>query len=896
MNCNDYSKLMTDLLAGEISGKDKAVIDSHLASCESCRKEFEELKTVWTLTESALKEDFFDDSLKPDQYQKIFNSVKPEILPVPSKKSTPIKFMWLEIAASITVCVILAALLLPSLSLSRVNARQFSKSNQMHQEKLGTVTGNWHPIVTPKDVFIPQEDKLAEDKSEVNKNRMSAKEISEGEIARGGELLQKGQSQKSDRLEERAAGKDAKDSETNAPSVVMFPTYGLESGMAGAIAPVSTATEEKQEAADKSLEADYRYSDNLMVAVAPAASPAPAITAAPAEAAKPEPPLTPIFARKSLKDEDLKRDETSDDYKKPAESKVAVSTAATPRDSGKQLAYDRVDSLKESNEGLKSKAVIGKEEVRGISLTYKIYSLNLKLWDLTDEKTAREFLKRKGANFADSAEISINRDSNTITITTTKENLEKADELFSELRRSEDSLKEMKDGIPFLPTKQKPFSTFSIDVDTASYTMARKLLRNGQKPDSFSVRPEEFINYFDYHYRSPSNSTFAVYLESAPSAFRPENYTLRVGVKARELGPDGSRPSVFTIVIDASGSMARENRMDLVKKTLPLLFDQMKPDDKVAVFVCTHRVVNIVDYLPVKEKKTIIKLVEGIMPAGVADIENGLVTAYDSASRHYVSGAYNRVILLTDGISNIGTHSAEAILAKVSFARNMGITNTVIALGGDGDDKFLETVANKGDGNYVYIENEEGARELFVNEFAGRFREIARDVKIQVEFNPMIVSQYRQVGYQNRQLSKADFRNDKVDAGEVGAGQSVTALYEMKLNKAFPSKSSDTAIDNPINYSICIVRLRYRRADNMDMEEKEFPLAFHELKFNSDKASCGFRLAAAVAEFAEFLRYPDVPGIANPENIMKQIQGVIGEDYRNDGKVSELYSLVKNVK
>ncbi|MFA6568716.1 MAG: von Willebrand factor type A domain-containing protein, partial [Victivallales bacterium] len=444
--------------------------------------------------------------------------------------------------------------------------------------------------------------------------------------------------------------------------------------------------------------------------------------------------------------------------------------------------------------------------------------------------------------------------------------------------------------------KQKPYSTFSIDVDTASYTMARKLLRNGQKPESFSVRPEEFINYFDYHYRSPSNSTFAVYLESAPSVFRPENYTLRVGVKARELGPDGSRPSVFTILIDASGSMARENRLDLVKKTLPLLFDPMRPDDKVAVFTCTHRAINIVDYLPVKEKRTIIKLVEGIMPAGVADIENGLVTAYDSALRHYVSGAYNRVILVTDGISNIGTHSAEAILAKVSSARNTGITNTVIALGGDGDDKFLETIANKGDGNYVYMENEESARELFVNEFTGRFREIARDVKIQVEFNPVVVSQYRQVGYQNRQLSKADFRNDKVDAGEVGAGQSVTALYEMKLNKAFPSRNDDASIDNPINYSICIVRLRYRRADNMDVEEKEFPLAYHELKFNFDKASCGFRLAASVAEFAEFLRYPDVPGIANPENIMRQVQGVIGEDYRNDGKVAELYSLIKNVK
>jgi Ca-activated chloride channel family protein len=902
MNCENISIMMTDLLAGEISEKDKAVLDSHLAACESCKQEFEELKAVWALTENALKSDFFDDSLKPENYKNILSQKSSTDIPVCDSSSPkrakptsrPIKFMWLEIAASIIVCVILATVLLPSLSLPRVKERQFTKINEMKTEKPGAVSGNLHPINTPQDVFIPQEEKL----------------------------------------KERATGKDSryKDSDEDSMAETSKVKYsnvitveGQAQGLRGAVGGPSPAVakEKKNEShiiaeskweykpADKTLADDYKYTEVAAAAktaappvpmsnpgsfaAAPAATP-PMPATAPAKAAKPEtsPALMPIFARKSVKDEAAKQDTSSMDNIKSAPPPVSAIVSGSS-EAKEQLANDRTDSRKMAETGKKSKVAIGMEEEK-VTLPSKNYSLNLKLWDLTDEKTAREFLKRKGANFADSAEISIVKDSNTITVRGTKENLEIADELFSELRKAEDSLKEMKGGIPFIPTKQKPFSTFSIDVDTAAYTMARKLLRNGQKPESFSVRPEEFINYFDYHYRSPSNSTFSVYLESAPSGFRPENYTLRVGVKARELGPDGSRPSVFTIVIDASGSMARENRMELVKKTLPLLFDQMRPDDKVAVFSCTQQTINIVNYLPVKEKKTISKLLDGIMPAGVADIENGLVTAYDSALKHYVSGAYNRVILLTDGISNIGTHSAEAILAKVSSARNMGITNTVIALGGDGDDKFLETIANKGDGNYVYIENEEGARQLFVNEFAGRFREIARDVKIQVEFNPMIVSQYRQVGYQNRQLSKADFRDDKVDAGEVGAGQSVTALYEMKLNKSFPSKNGDTAIDNPINYSLCIVRLRYRRADNMDIEEKEFPLAYHELKFNFDKASCGFRLAASVAEFAEFLRYPDVPGIANPENIMKQIQGVIGEDYRNDGKVSELYSLMRNVK
>ncbi|MFA6290782.1 MAG: von Willebrand factor type A domain-containing protein [Victivallales bacterium] len=936
MNCNDYSILITDLLAGEISEKDKAVLDSHLAACESCKKEFEELKTVWALTENALKEDFFDDSLKPDQYQKIFNSVKPDIQPAPSKKSTPIKFMWLEIAATIAIIAFLAGLLLPALSPAGDKARRLdaginlkqtglalkmssddvlkdqaiserqAKTN-LHSEKPAAVPGNWHPIDTPADVFIPKEEKLAEDESAPGRSRAAARG-GKSETSLGVEL-QKERRKETETLGDRTAGKDAsysdRDSASKADSgkIAEKPKSAFEGNLSanghafGYAVPVPSPSSAgvKNKIADKSLSDDYKFAEALPAAKPAAppmtASPVPAITTAPRRAL--ESNLAPA-AKSAWTEESAKLESTKSDFRRKADPS-ATEPVAGPAESKQVLAYDRIDSLKTANEETDRKKEIRKDG-KEIPLTGKNYTLNLKLWDLTDEKTAREFLKRKGANFADSADISINKDSNTIRITTTKENLEKADELFSELRKAEDSLKEMKNGIPFIPTKQKPFSTFSIDVDTASYTMARKLLRNGQKPESFSVRPEEFINYFDYHYRSPANSTFAVYLESAPSVFRPEDYTLRVGVKARELGPDGSRPSVFTILIDASGSMARESRMDLVKKSLPLLLDQMKPDDKVAVIACTHRAINIVNYLPVREKRTIIKLIEGIMPAGVADIENGLVTAYDSALKNYVSGAYNRVILLTDGISNIGTHSAEKILAKVSSARNMGITNTVIALGGDGDDKFLEKIANKGDGNYVYIENEEGARELFVNEFAGRFREIARDVKIQVEFNPMIVSQYRQIGYQNRQLSKADFRNDKVDAGEVGAGQSVTALYEMKLNKAFPPKSDDAAIDNPINYSICIVRLRYRRADNMDIEEKEFPLAYHELKFNFGKASSAFRLAASVAEFAEFLRFPDVPGIANPENIMKQVQGVIGEDYRNDGKVSELYALLRNVK
>ncbi len=446
------------------------------------------------------------------------------------------------------------------------------------------------------------------------------------------------------------------------------------------------------------------------------------------------------------------------------------------------------------------------------------------------------------------------------------------------------------DGLPFLVTSVKPFSTFSIDVDTASYTRCLKAAKAGRRPTSGDVRPEEFINYFDYHYREPRDgSMFSVTLDAVPNPFRPENTELRIGVQGKRLGADLKHSSMFTILIDSSGSMANENRLSLVKASIPLMLEKMRPTDHVSILECGSTTRVLASRLPVAAKGKIIAAVNRIQPKGITDLETGIVTAYKIAEGSYMAGAFNRVVVFTDGVSNISTASAEEVLSEVDGARKKGITNTIISVGGDGDDVFLEKLADKGDGNYVFIENGNDAVELFDKQFAARFREIARDVKIQVEFNPAYVAYYRQIGYKNRQLSKADFRNDTVDAGEVGSGQSVTALYEMKLQRG-PIIMARNIYPPP---PIATVRVRYKRADTLEVEEFAYPLTPGMLKTRAEDAPENMKLACAAAEFAESLEYPDVPRIANPAKILEFVRPLLSGTYARDAKVRELAEFIK---
>lgn len=526
-------------------------------------------------------------------------------------------------------------------------------------------------------------------------------------------------------------------------------------------------------------------------------------------------------------------------------------------------------------------------------LITKTLTANLKLWDMKTAKGVSDFLQKHKINTAGG---SFEIDGNSVKFKLPKAEMDKVEKLFYQLNETEEKMNSIENGLPFLRTRQKPFSTFSIDVDTASYTRVAKEIRQGKRPSSDAVRPEEFINYFDYHYRSPTAGIFGVNLEAAPSKFRPLNTLFRIGIQGKRLGVEENRPSAFTLLIDTSGSMANKNRLELVKEAIPMLLAQMRDKDRISIIVCGSGTKEVTNFVSPKYKDYILNQVNLIKPMGVTDLEKGIIYAYKSAARHYVAGGYNRVMIFTDGISNVSKASAEQILAQIEKARQKGITNTVISVGGDGDDALLEGIADKGDGSYVFLENSESARELFEEQFSARFREIARDVKIQVEFNPKWVSEYRQVGYKNRQLAKSDFRNDSVDAGEVGAGQSVTALYELKVARVMPMERNSAIILPPPDMTIATVRIRYKRADNMAVEEYAYPMTMQDIMPNYAGTSPSFQLASTVAEFAEHLKYPDTQGIANYNTIQKALRPLLSTTYKNDKKVRELSELIRLAK
>ncbi|MDD5698318.1 MAG: von Willebrand factor type A domain-containing protein [Victivallaceae bacterium] len=442
-------------------------------------------------------------------------------------------------------------------------------------------------------------------------------------------------------------------------------------------------------------------------------------------------------------------------------------------------------------------------------------------------------------------------------------------------------------GLNFVSCPAQPLSTFSIDTDNASYIQARQSIRRGNRPEPLKIRPEEFINYFNYHYRPPANAVFAVYPEAAPAPFRPQNILFRIGIQGKRLGPNAGRRAHYTLLLDTSGSMAVKDRMELARKILMNLFKKLNSSDRIALLLCGDRTVPVFSLRPLTpdNRKRLLNLAAQTTPHGTAAFADGIIAAYAYADNHYLPNGSNRVIIISDGIFELDDAGRRNIAARLEAARKRGISNLVIGLGGDGDDKLLEKVAALGDGSYVFIDTEREADELFANEFEARFREIARDVKIQLEFNSAAVAFYRQIGYQNRQLRTADFRNDKVDAGEVGSGQAVTALYELKLKDGVPKHTV-----------VATIRIRYKKAEDMSVEEKVFYLSAGEIKAKFDAADPAFRLAALVAEFAEALRYPEASGIASPRGIADKLRALWLSDYRRDNQVTELLTLIRRIK
>ena len=347
---------------------------------------------------------------------------------------------------------------------------------------------------------------------------------------------------------------------------------------------------------------------------------------------------------------------------------------------------------------------------------------------------------------------------------------------------------------PFIDTEDDTFSTFGMDVDTASYTVMRRYLRDGHLPPSEAVRVEEFVNAFDYNYTPPSDEAFAIHLEGAPSKFGEGKrlQLLRIGIQGRVIPDTDRKDAILTFVVDVSGSMDRENRLGLVKRALTLLLEQLRPSDKVGIVVYGSNARVVLPHTGIANREHILTSIRALVPEGATNAEAGLRMGYKLALQNSKPDCINRVILCSDGVANVGQTGSDAILKEIRTYVKEGVTLTTVGFGmGNYNDVLMEQLANKGNGNYTYVDTLDEARRVFVEDLTSTLQVIAKDAKIQVEFNPETVSRFRLLGYENRRLAHEDFRNDTVDAGEVGAGHSVTALYEIKLHEDADRQTRD---------------------------------------------------------------------------------------------------------
>ena len=393
------------------------------------------------------------------------------------------------------------------------------------------------------------------------------------------------------------------------------------------------------------------------------------------------------------------------------------------------------------------------------------------------------------------------------------------------------------------------FSTFSIDVDTASYSISRRKLNEGWMPNTASVRVEEFVNALDYDYDAPRAGTnggapFAVHMEAAPSPFQQNHHILRVGVQGAEIDQSERAPMHLTFLVDTSGSMNSPDKLGLAKTALHKLVDNLGPEDTVALATYAGSSTVVLEPTSSSKKAAIHAGIDSLSSGGGTHMDSGMNLAYEMASESYLYGAENRVIVMSDGDANIGRTSHDEILRTIQHYAEEGITLSTIGFGmGNYQDTMMEQLANKGDGNYFYIDTAKEAEKVFGQDIASTTQVIAKDVKIQVEFNPDAVTAYRLIGYENRDIADVDFRNDRVDAGEIGSGHAVTALYDVVLR------------DDARSQELATVRIRAKKP-GPDSPAKEWATLMDGELLQSEfhDASDDFRLAFATASFAELLR------------------------------------------
>ena len=440
---------------------------------------------------------------------------------------------------------------------------------------------------------------------------------------------------------------------------------------------------------------------------------------------------------------------------------------------------------------------------------------------------------------------------------------------------------------PFIDTEDDTFSTFGMDVDTASYTVMRRFLRDGLLPPSEAIRVEEFVNTFAYNYTPPSDEAFAIHLEGAPSKFGEGKrlQLLRIGVQGRVIPDTDRKDAILTFVIDVSGSMARENRLGLVKRALTLLVEQLRPEDKVGIVVYGSNARVVLPHTSIVNRKHILTAIRALTPEGATNAEAGLRMGYKLTFQNFKPNSINHVILCSDGVANVGKTGSDAILKEIRTYVKEGVTLTTVGFGMENyNDTLMERLANDGNGSYAYVDTLSEAKRVFVENLTGTLQVVAKDAKIQVEFNPETVSRFRLLGYENRRLAHEDFRDDTVDAGEVGAGHSVTALYEIKLHENADGK-------------LATVSIRHENPDTENVTEINASISTDALKGSFEETTPAFQLVASVAEFAEILRGSFWAQEGSLELVRETLEGVLphidAKTREHSVRNEELLSLVR---
>lgn len=444
---------------------------------------------------------------------------------------------------------------------------------------------------------------------------------------------------------------------------------------------------------------------------------------------------------------------------------------------------------------------------------------------------------------------------------------------------------------PFLETSRQPLSTFSIDVDTAAYSNVRRFLNDGQMPPKDAVRIEELINYFEYDYPQPiGNQPFSVNTEVATAPWNGRHKIVSIGLQGKKVSLEDAPPSNLVFLVDVSGSMNSPDKLPLVKQGLKHLANQLSAKDRVAMVVYAGTSGLVLD--STNRRADILSAIDRLESGGSTNGGQGIQLAYRVALDNFIQGGMNRVILATDGDFNVGLKSDGELVSLIEQKRRTGIFLSVLGFGtGNTNDSMMEKLANKGNGNYAYIDSQSEARKALGEQIAGTLYTIAKDVKIQVEFNPAKVAGYRLIGYENRLLANRDFNDDTKDAGEIGAGHSVTALYEivpagqriengdvdeLRYSKVEPS-------DTRFNDELLTVKLRYKEPDGD--QSKLLTQGLLDRGNSIENASDNLRFASAVAQFGLILRDSRYKGNANFQSVTNLASGALGSDlksYRSD--------------